>query len=430
MTMLRKRPLYRLGGADFVLRTLVVTAMAYAVEVLGEAFLHLNQLSHFLYALQYLTVFGLVGTFWFRSIDERLLDAGLAHSYRYPVYALWLASTSLPAIWPQESLFGLFLFVLILIFGFVTRGEHAPVKSAAREEIAQFEKESSALPRKAFHLPPVDRVSFLRSLLTLACLWLPLIWLEDVSNNHIGAWIARFLCTILSVVWAVKVVGRLDDIGKAPNVRQVVLFIFLVATIGLMIRLRFSRWSEQWQSSPEFIAAEAISQWFRRINGYEKLALFLLIQTPLTLMPSEPRPSTLVSEPIWAKDPSLGSAPTNMLSLCGPVEFLRILLVIAGLCGPLIYMDRASNNGVGSWIARAGYAILVFFWLTFAHGRLKDAGWAHSEYPSQYFLVVSVASLVPFAVHWVSGYGALAIFVIVQIPTVLLKSVPLADDES
>ena len=46
----------------------------------------------------------------------------------------------------------------------------------------------------------------------------------------------------------------------------------------------------------------------------------------------------------------------------------------------------------------------------------------------QYFLVVSVASLMPLAVHWVNGYGALAIFVLIQTPIALLLSKPRPDD--
>jgi hypothetical protein len=112
------------------------------------------------------------------------------------------------------------------------------------------------------------------------------------------------------------------------------------------------------------------------------------------------------------------------LALCEPFEFLRILSVIAFIWIPLIYMDSTSGDGIGSWIARIGYSILVFFWMTFAHGRFEDAGMAHSGYVPQYFLIVSVASMMPFAVHWVNGYGALVIFVLIQIPTVFMRSKP------
>jgi hypothetical protein len=109
-------------------------------------------------------------------------------------------------------------------------------------------------------------------------------------------------------------------------------------------------------------------------------------------------------------------------SLCGPFEYLRILMVITCFWIPLIYLDNVSGGSVGSWIARIGYLILGCFWLFFANGRIEDAGWSHSQYPAQFALVVSVVSLMPFAVYWVNGYGALAIFVLIQTPTALLRS--------
>lgn len=398
--------------------------MALAITFLAEGLLHSDQLPRYLYVLQRTAVVGLVGMFLFRTINGRLLDAGLARWYRFPVFALWLASTSLPVLLPQRSLLSLGLFSLLLILGGVVPGKPVQAKSSATKEVAQDEEEFSAPSRRTPSLPLVDRIGFLRSLLTLACLWLPLIWLEDFSGNHLGAWIARLFYGILCIVWAVKVIGRLEDAGKAPSVRQGLLVIFLALFIGLMSHLQLQMWTQWLEGFLVFNTAVALSQWLIHLNGYEKLGLFFLVQIPLTFLQSKR------TQTVSYLGQRTNAAKTNVLALCGPFEYLRILLVIAGVYVPLIYMDYASNNGVGSWTARSGYVILAFFWLTFAHGRLKDAGWAHSNYPPQYFLFVAVASLMPLAVHWVNGYGALAIFVIVQIPTVFLKSVPLPDGES
>lgn len=154
------------------------------------------------------------------------------------------------------------------------------------------------------------------------------------------------------------------------------------------------------------------------------LVLFLLIQVPLVFLPSRPK----TAEKEGSKKPP--AVKTNELALCGAFEYLRILLVIACLWIPLIYMDSTSGGGAGSWIARIGYVILVCAWLIFANGRLEDAGWGHSSYPSQYFLVVSVASLMPLAIHWVNVYEALAIFVLIQTPTALLRSKPAPENLS
>jgi hypothetical protein len=421
------------GRINFVLRTLVVTAMAFSITLLTEGLLHLDQLPRQLYVLQRIVVFGLVGTFLFRTINGRLLDAGLARWYKFPVFALWLTSISLPAILPQWSALGPVLFALVLIFGGVVPGKSVLAKSLATKDVALENEESSGPSKRAASLPLVNRIGFLRSLITLACLWLPLIWLENLSGNHLGAWLARLCYCILCVVWAIKVIGRLKDAGKAPSVRQLLLVIVFALFIGLMSHLQLQMWTQWRESFLVFNTAVFLSQWLIHLNGYEKLGLFFLVQIPLAFLRSKPTKTASFPEHLGTqRNPGQRGnvVKTNVLALCGPFEYIRILLVIAGVCIPLIYMDYASNNGIGSWIARSGYAILAFFWLTFAHGRLKDAGWAHDEYPSQYFLVVSVVSSMPIAVHWVSGYGALAIFFIVQIPTAFLKSVPLPEEKS
>jgi hypothetical protein len=208
--------------------------------------------------------------------------------------------------------------------------------------------------------------------------------------------------------------------------RQGLLILFLLALVSLMHRLGLDSFFRRWQVLD---IAAIFSQWFIHLNGYEQLGLFLAIQIPIVSLSSKSTSSSRSNNSLREATLPLRTAKTNVLSLCGPAEFMRILFVIAVVSIPLIYMDRASDNGIGSWVARFGYALLAVSWMIFAHGRFKDAGWAHSEYPSQYFLVVLVASLMPMVVHWVNAYGALSIFVVLQIPTALMKSIPLPDDE-
>lgn len=424
------RPIKPVGRVNFVLRTLVVTAMAYALEFVAEGLLHLELLPRYVFVPQRIIVFSLVGMFWFRPVDGRLADAGLARWIRYPVFIVWLVSISLPVVSPQLSILGLVLFSLLLISGGAIRGQLASTASSASDpdQLDRVQERDDTRPKGFSSLPPVGRIAFLRALLTLICLWLPLIRLEDVSANEPGAWFARLGYVILCIAWAVKAIGRLEDAGKPPTVRQGLAVIGLFLSLGLLRRVDMSQSSQRWWDFPVFITASALMRWLSELNGYEKLGLFLAIQVPLAFLPSTPLRTRIDLGNARAQKANKPSK-TNVLALCGPFEYLRILLVISAFCVPLIYMDYASHNGVGSWIARIGYAVLAFFWLTFAHGRLKDAGWAHSEYPSQYFLVVSVGSLMPFAFRWVNGYGALVIFIILQIPTLFLKSVPLPDDD-
>lgn len=107
-----------------------------------------------------------------------------------------------------------------------------------------------------------------------------------------------------------------------------------------------------------------------------------------------------------------------------PSAFLVALTILSALSLPLIYLDGISGQGLGVWFARLGYAVLGFFWLGISIQRLSDAGWAYGFYPIQYLLAVAGASLMPLAFRWVNGYGALAIFFLIQTPIVLLKSKP------
>jgi hypothetical protein len=424
------------GRLNYVLRILLVTAMAFALEFLGDEFLHLSLLPRYSYALQRVIVFGLVGRFLVTVIDGRLLDIGLPRWYRYPVFAIWLLSISLSTIWPSEWPIGLALFALLLIVGCLIPG--MPVTPASVDKIARDEEKAPSLaPIKKLpsKFPPRLLVSprgFLRSLLTFACLWLPLIWLEGASGQGVGVWVARLGYFILSVIWFFKVLGRLGDAGRLPRTRYgyfVIVCVLLVEMLRRGVGVGRSSQSYGFPFSNAASVASMLTACLKLINSYEMLALFLLIQVPLALLASKPR----TAEPVSEKEGSKKHAPavkTNELALSSPIEYLRILFVIACLWIPLIYMDNASGGSVGSWIARLGYLILGCSWLIFANGRLEDAGWGHSLYPSQYFLVVAVASVMPLGVHWVNGYGALVIFVLVQIPTVFLGSKPVPEEPS
>jgi hypothetical protein len=417
------------GRVNFVLRTLLFTAMAFGIEFLGNEMLRLRLLPGRVYSVQWVLVFGLVGLFLFAVIDGRLIDAGKSSWYRYPAYAIWLLSTSLPIVWPPSSWICFASFVLLLVAGGSISRRSTIVSDHA--SLVTDRGPGWVPPDRSPHFPAellVSPLGFLRGLLTLACFWLPLIWLDEGSGgSDVRVWIARFGYALLSVVWLFMALGRLGDAGRLPRARYAYLVIGLLLPVGLLDA--YWHGGAQLRDAFPFLkeAASALTQSLSSINGYWRLAVFLLIQTPLALFPSGSR----LPEPIiesrnaegTAKD-AVPVAPTNELALSGPLKYLFILVAIASTGAPLVYIDGASGGGVGSWIARIGYLILALIWLTFANGRLEDAGWAHSQYPAQFDLVVSVASLMPLAFRWVNGYGALAIFVLVQTPTVFLKSKP------
>lgn len=431
-----RESLGRLGRIDFALRILTITGTALALEFLGDSLLDLAQLPHLLYVVQRIILFGAFGTILLRGIDRRLLDAGLARWYRYPVIAAWLLSVSLPAAWPSGWRIGLGLFLSLLILGSSIPGTPLPAEfdSVSRPRAREW---SRFAPRKQYRpMWSNNPVSFLRSLLTLGCLWLPLVWLESASGGGIGVWFARFGYCILSLVWFFVLIGRLNDAGRLPRKRYGFLLTGLVLLIGMLGRILGKGWSARphgflFSSAAGFAAS--LEAWLRHVSGYEIFAVFLLVQVPLALSPSKPKPYAPAPESDHAGRRPKRRTPDvkiNELALCGPLEFLRFLLAIALLWIPLIYIDHASGGGIGSWIARFGYLILAAFWMTFANGRFVDAGMGHGQYSSQYILVVATASLMPLALRWVNGYGALTIFALIQVPTVLLRSKPLPDDVS
>lgn len=273
-------------------------------------------------------------------------------------------------------------------------------------------------------LPRLGPIGFLRSLLTVGCLWFPLILFESRSGRAPWVWVAWIGYLILGLIWLIQWVRRMEDAGYRLLGRG---FGFL---LGLLLTRTFRLFSFRHSSKGHFDPYDdlarfipALPLWLRHFNGYEMLALFLLVQSPLALLPSRPRalepPPSRKRENKYAKQLSEWQK-THKPFLVGRFAFLRRLSVIAVLWVPLIYMDGFSNGGVGTWIARFGYLVLTYAWLMNSDGRLKEAGWRPLD-SWQYQLVIGVATLMPLALHWVNGYGALALFVSVQIPTALLK---------
>jgi hypothetical protein len=395
---------------DFVLRVLLISALALALEhfLKRYSFQLSKYLPHGLYSIAQVIVFCLPVMYLSKTTYGRLLDAGLPRSYAYPAFAIWFISIELPTVWSRGWPVSVFLMLLLLIAGGlvpskVPSRKHALEKKNAEGEETVSEHSSNVPPRLL-----VGPIGFLRTLLTFACILFPLILLEKSSGRGIGAPIAHLGYGIVYLVWLLKVLGRFADSGRPST----------------------------WYWFPYCIVASIVSVlplWYRLFNEYEALGLFLLIQVPLALLPSKRMPEeqsppqkVLIG---YKRDVELKARSVQPL-LVGTRVFLLRLMVITSLCALLIYIESESSDEIVLWFERIGYFVLGVAWMVNANGRLQDAGWAHTWYPSQYFLVVSVASLMPLAVHWVNGYGALAIFVLIQIPILFLPSKPAREPAS
>jgi hypothetical protein len=246
-------------------------------------------------------------------------------------------------------------------------------------------------------------------LFTFACIGIPLIWVAGSVSQPVGPVTADFGFGILYFVWLIKVLGRLADSGHASN----------------------------WYWGPFCIGVTAVSFLpfqHHLLSWYEALGLFLFIQTPLALLPSRHEADKFNEERLRKIRERVRRKREERVRRWGrkeikqprlrPLAFLIALLVIGCLSALLIYVGRASGGGVGIWFTRSG---LIVAWMTNVNARFNDAGLIEGWYGSQFVLAVSVASLMPLAVHWVNGYGALAIFLLLQIPTVFLRSKPASE---
>lgn len=397
------------GRLDFVLRVLLLTAAMVAFDRLlpNERLARLTFLPDYLRRFALSIGMGLIVSPLADTIAGRLADARLPRWYSLPIFFVLIFSTIPFSIQSRYWPIGFMVFALVLILGGSIPSRPAPPEIASGSNGME---EKSRTPSTGFSAQLlVSPVGFLRSLLTFICIWLPLIWLDKTFIDGLGALVAHIAYFLVGFVWFFKVLGRFEDAALSSD--------------------RFGM--------PYFFCALIVSMlplWFGLINGYESLALFVAIQVPLAFLQSKPRPESPVPPPRelsdFRKRLKLRRENRKLTRkaakpfFVGPDAFLRRLLVIACLWALLISVDNASDNWVGAWFARGGYLILSFVWLMSAEGRFKDAGWARDWYGSQFVLVVTVASMMPRAVHWVNGYGALAIFVLIQIPTVLLPSKP------
>lgn len=417
-----------IGRIEFVWQFVLISALSCLFAFLfgREPVFHLSALSKFLQALEGTVVFGVLGVYLVRAISGRLLDAGLSLRYRFPAFSVWLLACVIPIIWPKAWSFGLAFWAVLLFLGGSVPSQQRSQISVVSEGTLEGDGENIASQPVPSKIRRIEPISFLRSILTIACLWCPLILLGGLSPQEVWIWIARIGYFILSIIWLVKLLGRLEDIGwLSPS-------FFAYLSVGAILLFRIVR--RMGRDGAIFDGAHiAFSSmpWLRFINGYGVLAVVLLIQVPLVFFPSkcgntEPTPRQKTESRfgrILAE-----RRRTRKRFLVRPVVFLRRLLVLVLFWLPLIYLDDMSKGGGGTWGARIGYFILVYAWMMNAQGLFEEAGLVDGWYGAQYCLVVSIVALMPLAVHWVNGYGALAIFVLIQVPTVFLKSRPKRKD--
>ena len=102
----------------------------------------------------------------------------------------------------------------------------------------------------------IGPIGFLRSLLALACVWVPLIYLDVTSTDSLQRLVAHLGYLFVGILWIFVVISRLEDTGYSSE-WTLISYLLIISTACLA---PMSLWG---------------------FNGYESLGIFLLIQLPM-----------------------------------------------------------------------------------------------------------------------------------------------------
>jgi hypothetical protein len=270
-----------------------------------------------------------------------------------------------------------------------------------RQDMPERGFDGNASPYKGARRIPerllVGPVSYLRSLLTITCLYLPLMWLHQSFGRGIAAVVDDLGYAALYLVWVYKVVGRFADSGRSSNWYW---FPFCIASTVVLI----------------------IPVWLKLLNRYEALVLFMSVQVALVLLESKPRTAESVqvkSAGQKYRERRISEGAEDLQVSAFP--FVVGVFTITSLFVLLQYMAKSFGNAGGGWPVYSCYFVLFVGWMVVTTGRFSDAGWAVDWYPSQFCLVVSVVSVMPLVFHLMSSNRAALIFASIQIPLAFLR---------
>jgi hypothetical protein len=244
-----------------------------------------------------------LGFVWFILLKMRLDESGLSHWHKN-TFLFVLAACFLPYAYRLiDFRQALALFVVLQIPLLFIRNKQAPTEFAtdsvnpepvpdpvspeatfneASPEVtmggAMLADEETPCPVQDEDRPNRKQIGpwgFLYGLSMIACFWLVLIRLDDVSGYGLGVWVARMGYAVLSFFWFGLAGSRFKDAGLFDG--RFGLYWIAVSGVSLLpLMLGFT-------------------------NGYESLAIFVLIQIPMAFLRSKPAPE----EPLQASADSV-----------------------------------------------------------------------------------------------------------------------------
>lgn len=336
----------------------------------------------------------LLGVFWIRSTERRLMDAGLPRWVFWPYFLLIFAACAAVHVLrlldnPQTLMLFLALQIPTVFL------ESKPASGRGREENA---------PEAQVRNQPVGRFLFLLRVLLLVALWVALFHMQATATWGPALLEMRFGLALIAFIWIYNVEGRVLDAGL-PHWASIP-YCLLVPVLSLL-PIYFKVAKDAYPLALALFVVLQISTIFLRGKT-------LLVAEPSSQNPNQQAVSSSALQP---------GTSAGQLDPVGGVEFASRILILAGLLWVLHLLRGDTGFGHIAWVLEASLdaasAVVCVLWAVSVKGRLKQLGRTRS-YPDLCALVL-IACLLALVVAGASFPQALVLFVVLQIPVVLVR---------
>jgi hypothetical protein len=341
----------------------------------------------------------LLGVFWIRSLERRLIDAGLPRWSFWPYFLLVIAACfGVHALRNLDVPHTLAFFVALQIPSVLFPSKPAPARPLAP---GAGQAGASGYPYSEYN-SPVNRFQFLLRVLLVAALFIALFHLGQKTDPGTALWEMRIGLVLPALIWIYSVEGRVMDAGLP-----------------------------RWLSIPYCLilpGACFLPVFLEKVSLHVALPLFVVLQIPTIFFPSramlaDPQPLSAGPHQASSSPAMHKNKPVPQASPLSGFEFAVYILLIAGLWFVLHLLRGDAGGAARSWAFElpldAGSAFLWVLWMISVNGRLRDA--ARQRFAGDFCLIVFTASLLPFAFGILSFPQALVLFAALQIPAVLIR---------
>lgn len=249
----------------------------------------------------------------------------------------------------------------------------------------------------------IGRMTFLLSALLVALLCAAALHLlRSHAESKRAVFAVGYGMVLLGVFWTRSLERRLTDAGLPRWIFWPYFLVVFTGCLGAHV-LKFT-------------------------NSLETLALFLLLQLPAALFPSKPAgaessPAGALLQPTFSLFAWIRNKWTRDVAPLSAFEFAVFVLLIAGLLQVLHLLRGDFRVTAHAREIRAaldaGSGLLCVLWVFSARGRLQALGLM--RWTLELCFIVLAVCLLPLTLRAISFPVALAIFISLQVPAVLLR---------